>query len=53
MRYEVTLYYRYKDTQVVEADSREEAEIIAMSNAQEEYDCCLDSEVLLLTEENN
>lgn len=51
MKYEVTLYYRYKDVLIVEADSEEEAERMAMSNAEEQFDCCLDSEIIKLTKE--
>lgn len=46
MKYEVTLYYRYKDVQMVEADSEDEALKIAESNAEEVFDCYLDAEVL-------
>ena len=47
-QYEVTLYYRYKDVQTVEADSVEEAMNIAENNASEEYECYLDGEAVKL-----
>ena len=50
--YEVTLYYRYKDVQTVEADSIEEARTIAEANAQEEYETYLDAEVIKIGENN-
>lgn len=48
--YQVTLYYRYKDVQEIEADSKEEALEIAEANAAEEYECYLDHETIKLGE---
>lgn len=51
-KYKVTLHYRYTDIQEVEADSREEAVDIAEGNADEQYDCYLDNEVIELEEDD-
>lgn len=44
--YNVTLYYRYKDVQKVEAESKEDAIKIAEANADEKYDSYVDGDAV-------